>query len=209
MGFVNGYGDGTLHPEDNVTYAQLLKMLVSLLGYTSLAKEKGDYPKGFIEQATTLGLTKGVEIDADAFVLRKDAAKIAANALEIPMRIVTGAEAVWNGDVKYIYEVCDGKYGHQWLSPLENMGFAKATATVNTIGGGKMILRITNTKRFFDGKRYKDNESTTITVPAVIPNLKINDKLGTVIIEETEDGGIVKYADIDHFTQEYPIASQN
>lgn len=64
-GLVNGVGNNLFDPEANVTFPEVLKMMVSLLGYGELAEAKGGWPNGYTAQAGSLGLTKDVEMNAD------------------------------------------------------------------------------------------------------------------------------------------------
>ncbi len=54
---VNGYGDGTFGPDDNVQYSQTNKVLVELLGYGNSASDLGAYPTGYNKVASERGLT--------------------------------------------------------------------------------------------------------------------------------------------------------
>ena len=49
-GICSGYGDGLFGPDDNVTYAQAVKMLMSTMGYSFVAEQNGGYPNGYIPQ---------------------------------------------------------------------------------------------------------------------------------------------------------------
>ena len=191
LGIINGYGDGTLHPEENVTYSQFLKMTVALLGYTSLAESMGEYPQGFVDYAKVLSLTSDIEFDPNAPVLRKDAAKIIGKALNVPLRIVTGIDAQWNGEAKYTYEICDGKGGRQYLTLIENLGYAKANADVRQIIGDTATIKISSS-RFLDDKRYPSDNVKEITVPVGDFGLRRN-KTYTMLIQETDNGYEIKY----------------
>ena len=60
QGIVNGYGDGKFGPEDNVTYEQMIKMLMETLGYRPFATDNGGYPTGYVTAATRYGVLDGV-----------------------------------------------------------------------------------------------------------------------------------------------------
>lgn len=81
---VNGMGDGTFHPEDNVTYEQALKMVVCALNYKNVAEAAGGWNAGaYFNQAVTLGLTKdvGPEAQRNSPAPRGVVAQIMYNAL--------------------------------------------------------------------------------------------------------------------------------
>ncbi len=50
-GICDGYGDGLFGPDDTVTYAQAVKMLMSTMGYDTVAQSNGGYPSGYIAAA--------------------------------------------------------------------------------------------------------------------------------------------------------------
>lgn len=56
LGIVNGYGDGTFGPENTVTYAQALTMIVRTMGLEENAISAGGYPDGYIKVAVENGL---------------------------------------------------------------------------------------------------------------------------------------------------------
>ena len=55
-GIISGMGNGKFEPEGNVTYEQILKMLVCTVGFEQLAEEKGGWPRGYIEAAYQNGI---------------------------------------------------------------------------------------------------------------------------------------------------------
>lgn len=84
-GIVNGYGDGLFGPGDNVTYEQVMKMLVCAMNYDNAAKALGGWPNGYFNKGTDLGINQGV----DSSVLRTApaprgvVAQLMFNALDI------------------------------------------------------------------------------------------------------------------------------
>ncbi len=86
LGIINGMGDGTFKPDDPVTYEQMLKMTVCMLGYGPVAELKGSYPDGYISEANDLGLLDG--ISGQGFhdgAARGVVAQVVYNALEVKM----------------------------------------------------------------------------------------------------------------------------
>lgn len=85
-GIVNGMGDGTFAPEKEVTYHQVVKMLLCVLGYEPAAEANGGWNGGgYLYVASRLGFTKGVPGEADACLTRMTAARLVYNALEIEL----------------------------------------------------------------------------------------------------------------------------
>ncbi len=86
QGIVNGYGDGKFGPEDNVTYEQMIKMLMETLGYRPFADDNGGYPTGYITAATRYGVLDdvvggGVGVEAS----RGMVAQMVYNAINTPL----------------------------------------------------------------------------------------------------------------------------
>ena len=89
--FINGMGDGTFAPDSNVTYAQIVKMLVAALGYDSAAALAGGYPNGYLQIGSQIGVTDGVSgLGADTAVTRANVAQLISNAIDTPLVVVTG-----------------------------------------------------------------------------------------------------------------------
>ena len=57
LGIINGYEDGTFKPEGEVTYSEIIAMLVRALGYTGL---EGKWPDNYIDMAKKLGILGSV-----------------------------------------------------------------------------------------------------------------------------------------------------
>lgn len=89
--FINGYGPTAFGPEDNVTYAQAIKMLVAALGYSSSAEGAGGWPSGYLKYGYNLGLTNGLSgIGNDQQLNRAQVAVLIDNALKCPICVSTG-----------------------------------------------------------------------------------------------------------------------
>lgn len=82
LGIVNGMGDGTFMPEKSVSFNEVIKLVVAVLGFGELAEKSGGYPNGYIQQANRLRLLKNVVLE-DARVSRGVVAKILYNALDV------------------------------------------------------------------------------------------------------------------------------
>lgn len=77
---VSGYGDGTFGPDDPVTTAQAVTIVLHLLGYSN-----GDigpfWPEDYMSKATNLGLLDGVNQTAEAALTRGEAAVLLSHLL--------------------------------------------------------------------------------------------------------------------------------
>ena len=79
-GLIQGYGNGKFGPGDRVTYAQVLTILLRMLGYTS-AEIGTVYPDDQVRFGESLGLAEGVAHGASDPVTRGSAAIMLVNAL--------------------------------------------------------------------------------------------------------------------------------
>ena len=105
MGIIKGFGDGNFGPEAPVTFEQAVKMVVAMLGYESVAIDKGGWPNGYVSQGRDLGLLKKAEMIQTNPAPRKIIAQILYNALNVDlMEKVTTSSA----DNDY-YEIKKGK----------------------------------------------------------------------------------------------------
>lgn len=84
-GITNGMGDGTFHPDENVTYEQAIKMVVCAMNYTLSAEAGGGWPDGYFNQGTIMGLTKNIASGTlrTAAATRGTVTQIVYNALDI------------------------------------------------------------------------------------------------------------------------------
>lgn len=86
LGIVAGYGDGTFGPDNEVTYEQVVKMIVCTLGYGYLAEEKGGWPNGYLAQGSDIGVCKNAILTpTDQSAPRGLVAKLLYNSLEIKL----------------------------------------------------------------------------------------------------------------------------
>ncbi|MBE7012475.1 MAG: S-layer homology domain-containing protein [Ruminococcaceae bacterium] len=88
---------GTFRPDDKITYAEAVTILVRALGYEPQAQAKGGFPTGYLVTGSDIGLTKGVSGTQNKAVSRGDIARLAYNALTINMMEQTG----FGNDVNY------------------------------------------------------------------------------------------------------------
>lgn len=79
-GYVNGYLDGTFHPDENITLAMGVTMAVRLLGYSD-ADFSGAWPSGQMTLYRNLDLDEGIAIGPDGYMTRQDAMYLFYNLL--------------------------------------------------------------------------------------------------------------------------------
>lgn len=66
LGVMRGYSDNTFAPDDEVTYNQLVKSMVSFLGYDLQAQRIGGYPSGYLTQASILKILPSGNVPGDS-----------------------------------------------------------------------------------------------------------------------------------------------
>ena len=98
QGIINGYGDGNFGPEDQVTYEQAVKMIVSALGYDLAAQGRGGYPTGYLAIASAEGITKNANGRVGDAAARATIAVLVYNSLEVQLMDQTSWSTGTDGD---------------------------------------------------------------------------------------------------------------
>ena len=117
MGIMLGYGDDTFRPDQNITYAEVVKTLIGRLGYWyhADAYDVPLYPEGYLLSAKEIGLTKNVTItDPNAPATKGDIALMMHNALTIPLM----ERLSYSNPPRY--DLCDGKDGRPYRTILNS-----------------------------------------------------------------------------------------
>lgn len=161
QGIINGMGDGTFAPEENVTFEQAVKMVVAALGYTPKANGMGGYPTGYLAVASQTGVTKGVSGANGVAANRETVAKLAYNALDVPIMEQTSF-----GQGSLTYEPGDNIL-------LDSLDLVKVEATIDEIPGStgnsgnlkadQVKLNISKHYIGYDGKLYTATPLATNT----------------------------------------------
>ena len=144
---INGMGDGTFAPDAELTFAQLVKMVVVALGYEPLAAELGEWPGNYITAASQIKLTKGIAGSADATITRATTARVLFAALTIPKmeKKGVGVNALWEPRNTLI---------------LDDLGFYKMVGKITAVDlvNGEATVVITEQAKAVDGE-YKETSS--------------------------------------------------
>ncbi len=85
MGFMSGTGEGLFSPGAPVTYNQVLKVLVDMLGYKVYAERDGGYIAGYRLTASRIELLRGTEEVGEAPIRAGEFAMLLRNALDIEL----------------------------------------------------------------------------------------------------------------------------
>ena len=109
FGIVNGMGDGTFLPDENITYQQAMKMIVCALGYNVDAERKGGYPYGYTKTAMMLGIMSG-KTSVTEVADRGEIILMLVRALDVPVMVTVENER------ETIYKILNGKDGERLVT---------------------------------------------------------------------------------------------
>ncbi len=127
QGIINGYGNGNFGPEDQVTYEQAVKMIVSALGYDLAAQSKGGYPTGYLAIASAEGITKNANGRVGDAAKRATIAVLVYNSLEVQLMDQTSWSTGTEGDK---YTQTDKTVLSQYLDVIKVEGVVTAAPLV-------------------------------------------------------------------------------
>lgn len=146
QGLFTGYPDGTFKPNNPVTQAEVLAVLIRVLGYNDTVM--GSWPTNYITKAHELGITKNVVIrhgnDASD---RGTSALLADNALDIEKWGLVET----NSRGEKVYGILDGK-------TIINDNLEVSVYPNTEVGEGSLI---TSTPSLFD---HKDDDTVSAEV---------------------------------------------
>lgn len=84
-GIIIGDDKGNFRPNDTITYAEAMTIMVRALGYEPVAKEKGGFPSGYILTASENAMNKNVQGSTHEPITRGNVAFLTMNSLETKM----------------------------------------------------------------------------------------------------------------------------
>ena len=82
---VIGDDTGTFRPDDTITYAEAMTILVRVIGHEPSALAKGGYPSGYLVVGTENGINRNAVATANDPATRSLAAQMMFNALTVKM----------------------------------------------------------------------------------------------------------------------------
>ncbi len=150
--FVIGDDTGKFRPDDNITYAEAVTIMMRVLGYEPAAKSNGGFPTGYLVTAGSAGLFKGgISAPTNSTATRGIVAQLAYNALTINLMEKTGYGAYEN------YEVVDKTLLFNKLD-VEKL-YGQVVATGETTLNGASSLKDDQVQIKVDGtvKTYTTN----------------------------------------------------
>lgn len=132
-GYMNGYGDGTFGPEDDVSYAQFATIVLNMLGY-DMVNFPGTWPENAVYMADELDLFYFVGSHSNSKAIpREDVAQMIYNALDCEMVYWRNGKVYESGVT--LEEYIDGAYyTHNYdLSDVEVSQIVDFTVNRNTV----------------------------------------------------------------------------
>lgn len=207
MGVITGNSDGTFKPDDNITYEQVVKLVVAALGYDFMAESYGGYPDGYLSTASRLKLLKNAGGSTGTPATREQVVIMLFNALTTDYLVVDGISEGNNilqtgkSILNYVYD----------MDIIKGQVLATKNSGVSLIADatedGHIEIGSGTDFRYFDSYvedylgynvkayvKYDENSGNEGEVYAVFP--QANTKR---LVVKAED---IKSADVDHDTIE-------
>lgn len=84
-GIMSGDGRGNFRPDDTITYNELMKIFVSITGYSYVAEKQGGYPIGYLNTAASIGISRNVSVGSLDKITNKEFCDLLYRAIETPV----------------------------------------------------------------------------------------------------------------------------
>ncbi|MFO7941404.1 MAG: S-layer homology domain-containing protein [Bacillota bacterium] len=82
LGLIRGFGDGSFRADSPLTFAEATAVLLRAAGYERQLEDLS-YPRGYIEEARSLGISGGVNLASDVPITRGEMARLVVNTMTI------------------------------------------------------------------------------------------------------------------------------
>lgn len=132
LGLIEGDGDGNFRPNDPISYAEAMAIMLRATGYDVSAENKGGYPLGYMSVGTANGFSKNVICGSNEHITRGNVAYLTANALEVKLMEQT------NFGSSSSYEVTEKTLLADYLNVTKDEG--QITAVESTSIDGSAVL---------------------------------------------------------------------
>ena len=172
-GFISGYEDGSFKPDNNVTFAEMVSMLVRVAGYGRYAEYLGGWKTGYLSVGNDYGITKGVACAEDVAVTRGQVAQMIYNTLvDVPMVKSTTLTTDSNGNLVPEMTIMNGKGDADYetlLTEKHNAYYVegKVTATNKSTSGSldaDQVNFLVEYTENFDDSEVVIKKGQTVTV---------------------------------------------
>lgn len=132
QGLVIGDDSGNYRPDDSITYAEAMTILVRMLGYEPAAQAKGGFPTGYLVEGSSNGLAKNLTVADGNAVRRAEVAQMTFNSLTTKIMKQTG----FGSDISHV--VVDETILENNLHTRKITGLLNATENTSLEGAGML-----------------------------------------------------------------------
>ncbi len=157
---INGMGNGTFAPEENVTYKQAMKMLVCAAGYSQWSVDRGGWPDGYMYWGSHLKIGAGIkDITTDTPITRAQTAVMIKNAMCAPLCVDTHDYTYDMYGNKYAKLECKDSSGAGWQTLLTYRNIYEVKGYLSKPG----VFTITSAKNL-DNEYYPAGSERNINI---------------------------------------------
>lgn len=143
QGIIIGDDNGNFRPDDKITYAEAMTIMVRALGFEPMADSKGGFPSGYIVLGSENGLNKNVTGTANEPISRGNVAYMTYNALTANLMEQKGFGSNLSyevGDKTLLKDRLDVTKGEGQVTAIENSSLTgSSTLTDGQVQIGKDI----------------------------------------------------------------------
>ena len=168
---VQGYLDGTFGPDNEITYTEVITMIVRSLGYTDQSLP-GSWPYDYLVKAGDLGIVDGIPLAGDQ-ATRGDIALMTYNALFSEKGTVNANNNIWSSSGKLL---------------LSNIGYREETQVTEADVENAVLYPALKDYEYYRGNLYYNTDDEIVYFQNV-ESAEINGKIvsisdDTVVIED-------------------------
>lgn len=181
LGIITGYPDGSFCPEENITYAQAITVIVRMLGYS--AENVGtNWPADYINKAAELDITKSLSFSNNEVLTREAAAYMLNNSLTAKEG-ASGVSALKRYEDVIIYGTSRNNSGINSDEVLTTGGtFKKGSIDADGYLGKKVTLRV-NSDNEIVMLSESGEKSTSYTLTGAYSDKILTSEAGYIDIE--------------------------
>ena len=187
---ISGFEDGTARPNDNVTYAQFVKMLVTSIGYGFYSEAVGGYPNGYFKYAEDFSITDDINLDYDDVITRASAALLAKRTINTPiMEFISKPISAIKSE--FVESKIYNGTGADYRTLLTKKKCYNADVIIESVSGDIATVKIVSARNFCD-KEYNGTENYSFELNTNGYELSENEKYN-LVVECVDDKYILKF----------------
>lgn len=179
-GLLNGTGENVFSPNEFVTFNQAVKVLVTLLGYDTLAKQEGGYPMGYVKYAVQADILTGIKAGGETELTRVGFANLIYNALHARLWEIDGMSSTGTFGYKTGHTMLDAYHGYFWSEGIveanDNTYYNNASKRAienNVVINSKTYGVLDTDAKNLIGQNveyyYKENEKGLFDLVCIVP----------------------------------------